>query len=732
MSSAPTTAGSLASPRISDLTMRSALRASFLRTRFGRRMLLLFMACAMLPLAVLTIIVLREASSELRRQSRDQMQRTAKATGMAVIAQVHELTELSERMAHAAVSPDRQSWREVLSEPERRLRAVVVRDAAPGERVLAAWHLDAFAALAQQLSRDVVRTVLFPMQQDGTRVMALSSTHQIGKRKLRLEALIDMNELFEETDVQGWRDSGIEACVLLASEPLWCSLPRTQWTMVHDAGNVVTVDGASYSAATWSGFAPLTKEASLRVVTFSDTPSTLGGSVKFRRSIILLVLCSLVLVFLASHVQLRRSLRPLEELAQATNHVGLRNHIVTVAASTDDEFGALARSFNTMSNRITTHMALLSSSAAINDEALRAANLRELLPRLTAHIRSLLPETYGMSLALRLEQTLWLRRSVMTRSQEWFNDELELGAAGLAGLMQADVTSGRFAVPDARPYLRAPSQDLRWRGQAAVIPLRAENELVGILTVLIPDGTLVTNAVLDNMRAISGDLALAANRTRLVGRLEQFNYGTLTALARTVDAKSPWTAGHSESVTHTAMRIAEHLRLTSDELDIVHRGGLLHDIGKIAVPSAILDKPGRLTPEEMAVVQSHPEVGARILAPIDAYTPILPVVLYHHERFDGKGYPRGLAGNAIPSLARLVSVADVYDALVSDRPYREGWAPERALAHILDSAGSHFDPLMAEAFAAVEPQLRKWYVERRAEENERRRGAPQSAELATV
>jgi putative nucleotidyltransferase with HDIG domain len=712
--------------------MRSALRSSFLRTRFGRRMLLLFLACAMLPLAVLTIIVLREASSELHRQSRVQLQRTAKATGMAIIAQVHELTELSDRMAHAAVSPDRQLWREVLSEPERRLRAVAVRDDAPGGKVLSAWHSDAFAALAQQLTRDAARTVLFPMQQDGTRVMALSSTHPVAERRLRVEALIDMNEFFGETEVQGWRDSGVEACVLLASEPLWCSLPRTQWSMMHAAENLVTVDGAAYSAATWSGFAPLTRESSLRVVSFSDTRGTLGGSATFRRSIVLLVLCSLVLVFLASHVQLRRSLRPLEELAQATHHVGLRNHIVTVSASTDDEFGTLARSFNTMSSRITSHMALLSSSAAINDEALRAANLKELLPRLTAHVRSLLPENYGVSLALRLEQTLWLRRSVMTRSQEWFDDELELGMAGLAGLLHADLTSGRFAVPDARPYLRAPSQDLRWRGQAAVIPLRAENELVGILTVLVPDGTLVTNAVLDNMRAIAGELALAANRTRLVGRLEQFNYGTLTALARTVDAKSPWTAGHSESVTHTAMRIAEHLRLTSDELDIVHRGGLLHDIGKIAVPGTILDKPARLTPEEMTIVQSHPDVGARILAPIEAYTPILPVVLYHHERFDGKGYPRGLCGNAIPTLARLVAVADVYDALVSDRPYREGWAPERALAHILDSAGTHFDPVMADAFAAVEPLLRKWYADRRAEENERRGSAPHSTELATV
>ncbi len=706
--------------------MRSALRSSFLRTRFGRRMLLLFLACAMLPHAVLTIIVLREASSELSRQSSDQLQRTAKAMGMSVIAQVNELTQLMDRMAHAAASIDRQAWREVLVQPERRLRAAVVLADPSAEKTLAAWHAEAFDALTAQSTGDPDRPLLFPLQDDGTHGLALSTEHPVDGRKLFVKALIDVDEFFEETDIQGWRDSGVEACMLLADRPLWCSLPRSQWSMLQADSSAVTVDGERYSAAAWGGFALLSKEASLRVVTFNDMPGALGGSATFARSVTLLVLSSLALVFLASHVQLRRSLRPLEELAAATHQVGVRNLSVQVSSTTDDEFGKLARSFNAMSSRITSHMALLSSTAAINDEALRASNPRQLLPRLTAHIQSLLPADYGLSLALRLEQTLWIRRSVMTRlQQQWTDDELELGTGGLSGLSQTDLTSGRFAMPDARPYLRAPSSDLRWRGQAAVIPLRAENDLVGILAVLIPDGTLVTNAVLDNMRAIAGELALAANRTRLLGRLEQFNYGTLTALARTVDAKSPWTAGHSESVTHTAMQIAEHLGLTSDELDTVHRGGLLHDIGKIAVPRSILDKPGRLTPEEMAIVQSHPDVGACILAPIEAYAAILPVVLYHHERFDGKGYPRGLCGNAIPALARLVAVADVYDALVSDRPYREGWAPERALTHILESAGTHFDPVMADAFAAVEPRLRQWYAERRAEENARRGGSIQ-------
>lgn len=710
--------------------MRYSLQASFLRTRFGRRMLLLFLTCAMLPLATLTAIVLSETSAEMNREARDRLRRTAKAMGMSIIDQVNALAEESQRIARAAVSGRGEKLRDLMSEREmERLRAVRVTDASGA--TVAVWRPDAFSILTQPVHARREKTLLFPVTSNSTRMVVVESAHTVNERALQVYALTDPERFFGATDVQGWRDSGTQACVMLGSEALWCSVRRALWGQVRGAGESVVLEGRRYAAAAWSGFAPLSDAGGeLTVLAFIETPDTLGNRTSFRRSLILLVLSSLLLVFLASHVQLRRSLRPLEDLTRATQQVGAHNLTVRVEAPNDDEFGALARSFNAMSNRISSHVALLSSTAAINDEALRATDVRVLVPRLTQHVRALLPEQYGMSFAARVEPTLWLRRSVMTRSKEWVDDELELGPGGLRELQRGDMISGRFA-QDPKPYLRAPSSHPGWRSPAVVLPLSAEHELVGILTVLVPDGTLATNPVLENVRTIASELALALNRARLVGHLEQLNYGTLTALARTVDAKSPWTAGHSESVTHAAMQIGEYLRLTSDELDTVHRGGLLHDIGKIAVPGAILDKPGRLTPEEMAIVQSHPEVGARILAPIDAYTAILPVVLYHHERFDGKGYPRGLCGNAIPSLARLVAVADVYDALVSDRPYREGWAPERALAHILESAGTHFDPVMADAFAGVEPQLRKWYAERRAEENERR-GATHQAHLVTA
>lgn len=201
---------------------------------------------------------------------------------------------------------------------------------------------------------------------------------------------------------------------------------------------------------------------------------------------------------------------------------------------------------------------------------------------------------------------------------------------------------------------------------------------------------------------------LAAGFNAMVGDIrahiediKAFSVGSATALARTIDAKSPWTAGHSERVTALAVEIGRTLGLPDPDLMVLHRGGLLHDIGKLATPIQILDKAGPLTPEERAQVQQHPRDGVRILEPITHFAPLLPIVLEHHERFDGLGYPDGKAGEAIHPLARVLAVADVYDALVSDRPYRPGLAHAAALDIIRAGVGTQFEPRVVDAFLQV-------------------------------
>ncbi len=187
--------------------------------------------------------------------------------------------------------------------------------------------------------------------------------------------------------------------------------------------------------------------------------------------------------------------------------------------------------------------------------------------------------------------------------------------------------------------------------------------------------------------------------------LKQSDIGTFTSLARAIDAKSAWTAGHSERVTSIALKIARAMDLTPYNLNIISRGGMLHDIGKIGTPAAILDKSGRLDAEEIRIMREHVNIGVRILEPIPGFRDILPIIAQHHEWFDGSGYPEGLAGENIDLHARILTVADCYDALVSDRPYRRGLTTVQAIELLQRTSGTQFDPKVVKVFMQLASQL---------------------------
>jgi putative two-component system response regulator len=177
------------------------------------------------------------------------------------------------------------------------------------------------------------------------------------------------------------------------------------------------------------------------------------------------------------------------------------------------------------------------------------------------------------------------------------------------------------------------------------------------------------------------------------------------AFARAVDGKSPYTRGHSDRVTQYAAALGEQLKLSVSDRDVLRRGANLHDIGKISIPDAILDKAGPLTPGEYAVVKQHPAQGAQMVEPLESCRDLIPLIRWHHERPDGRGYPDGLAGDKIPLLVRITSVADVYDALRSDRPYRTGMPHEQCLTILRkEAAGGGLDPELVEAFIALGPE----------------------------
>ncbi|MCU1395963.1 MAG: hypothetical protein JWM34_4391 [Ilumatobacteraceae bacterium] len=175
----------------------------------------------------------------------------------------------------------------------------------------------------------------------------------------------------------------------------------------------------------------------------------------------------------------------------------------------------------------------------------------------------------------------------------------------------------------------------------------------------------------------------------------------LSRLVRAVEVKDAYTHGHSLRTAELAVELGLQMSLPPDRLRIIARGAYLHDLGKIAIPDHILNKPGSLTPEERAVVETHPQLGWDLASTAPSLQEVLPVILHHHERMDGGGYPAGLSGSAVPLEARVVAVADVWDALTSDRAYRAGWEPTRALAHITAGSGTHFDAAVVDALVAV-------------------------------
>ena len=176
---------------------------------------------------------------------------------------------------------------------------------------------------------------------------------------------------------------------------------------------------------------------------------------------------------------------------------------------------------------------------------------------------------------------------------------------------------------------------------------------------------------------------------------------TVTLLANAIEARDKYTRGHVERVRHYALNLARALGWGAEALIILEFGALLHDIGKISVPEQILNKTGPLAKDEWAIMRQHPEVGARMLEGVNHLRAALPYVLYHHERWDGQGYPTAISGTGIPPEGRLLAIADSFDAMTSTRPYRQGLTVQAALKEIRKGIGVQFDPEMAEAFLKI-------------------------------
>jgi putative nucleotidyltransferase with HDIG domain len=208
--------------------------------------------------------------------------------------------------------------------------------------------------------------------------------------------------------------------------------------------------------------------------------------------------------------------------------------------------------------------------------------------------------------------------------------------------------------------------------------------------------------------ALTGQVSMAFENAKLLFELQNAKEDLLLAYDQTIEALSygldlrdKETEGHSQRVTELTVKIAEKFGIKGEKLRYVKWGALLHDIGKLGVPDSILLKPGPLTDKEWEIMKKHPEYGYNMLKKVDFLLPALEIPLYHHEKWDGSGYPKGLKGDEIPLPARIFAVVDVWDALTNERPYRPPWSKEKALEYIISQSGKHFDPEVVKVFLEV-------------------------------
>lgn len=241
------------------------------------------------------------------------------------------------------------------------------------------------------------------------------------------------------------------------------------------------------------------------------------------------------------------------------------------------------------------------------------------------------------------------------------------------------------------------------------IPLRAKEKTIGVLQAInkLPSTQPRTtqhgwpvfyDSDLKLLETLSHQVAIAIENSKLYTELKKSFYETVEAMAESIEKKDSYTGGHTKRVVYYSMLISKYLNLTQEQLERIKLGALLHDIGKIGIEDKILKKQSPLDTEEWKVMQNHPALGYDIMSRVEGLRDVIGGMKFHHERWDGKGYPLGLKGEEIPFIARIISVADTYDAMTSTRPYRKGMDPKKAFEEITRYKGTQFDPVIVEAF----------------------------------
>ncbi|MGB3863939.1 MAG: HD domain-containing phosphohydrolase [Candidatus Aminicenantaceae bacterium] len=694
------------------------IEKAFLRSKVARRIFVLFILCALLPITILAIITYSSMTKQLQQQTRRELQQTSKSMGMAIFERLvlieSEMRMVSSNLDLSTEVNGPQTVQIDRSSLNNRFKGLVLLTH-EGQSINLFGQISDPPVLdftdKQKIFSGETLILTKPFSNDQSRIFMCSAFDPQDEKKGMTLAEIDPMYLWfmgyenplPPATALSILDS--QASVLFSSFGEGIELPKSvMFQMQSSSAGQFEWDYREerYLASFWSLFL-MSKFFSpdWSVIIFKSKTSMLAPLANFKNTFPWIILITLWVVLFLSVNQIRKSMIPLEKLKEGTQRIAQRDFDSHIEVRSQDEFADLANSFNTMASHLGRQFKTLTAMVDIDRAILAALETKKIVEVINTHMRQVFP-CDAVSISLldpNSEQSVQTYVHSGNPHQEEHTESIKIECEEIRTLHN---NPDHLFIPEEKsvPNYLAPLMAKNIRS-FLILPLFIKNSLSGIITLGYSHSPDLLEEDISQARQLADQVAVALSNVRLIEELNQFNLGSLTAFARAIDAKSSWTAGHSERVTIIALKIGKTLGLSPEDLDILHRGGLLHDIGKIGVAYDVLDKPGKLNPEERKDIQKHVILGARILEPIPAYSEILPIVKQHHENFDGTGYTEGIAGNDICLYARILALADRFEAVTSDRPYRKAWSQNKAIEFVKKQAGKEFDPEVVKAFLEV-------------------------------
>ncbi len=692
--------------------------ATFFRSRVARRIFVLFVCCALLPIAVLAIFSYDHVTKQLNEQAEKRRQRASKDVGRAIAERLHFLAgemkatafKLSMESNASFPSPDKGVGEHL----RERFKGFAIITEEDGTIVLFG-HFENIPQLTPQ-QKEHLRSggTLVSSEHDSDFTAHIFLSVAIDSRNSRRGILlgeIDPAYLWGPTNELPLPPT-VEICILdQLNNVLFSSLPGPVSFPGHLALQMTQTamgqfewvnEKKEYLASYRCVFLQPSFFTRQWTVVLSESKSdVLAPAAKFKKIFPLILLMSLWVVLLLSIVQIRRSLIPLDKLREGTVRIALQDFDSQVTIKSGDEFEELAASFNTMASQLGKQFSTLTTMNEIDRAILSSLETEQIIEVVLTCMNDISPCDHG-SVTLLDSNTKIIGRTYTGdgMSKERTIESVVLRPEELQTLsdhpeclfVELDGATPNYLAPMVRRGIKT-----FW-----VLPIILKGKPSGFITLgWSLKSTVPTREDLSRARQLADQMGVALSNASLIRELNEFNWGTLEALARAIDAISHWTAGHSERVTKLALKIGRFLGLPQEEMDVLHRAGLLHDIGKLGIPKGVLDKEGKLTKKEEQIMREHVRLGLRILEPIAAYNEVISVVSHHHENFNGEGYPDGLAGKDISLGGRIFAVADSFDALTSNRPYRQALDREYAIERIKEGRGSRYDPDIVQVFLEV-------------------------------